>query len=61
MTGSACVLSTICGLAKLKVKGHFIGLMPMCENMLGSSSVKPGDVVYAMNGKSIQINNTVYI
>ena len=32
--------------------------MPLCENMPGSSSVKPGDVVFAMNGKSIQINNT---
>lgn len=46
------------GIAKLKLKGNFIGLMPMCENMPGSSSVKPGDVVFAMNGKSIQINNT---
>lgn len=46
------------GIAKLELKGNFIGLMPLCENMIGSSSAKPGDVVIAMNGKSIQINNT---
>jgi len=58
MTGSACVLSTMLGIAKLKIKGHFIGLMPMCENLPSGKATKPGDVVIAMNGKSIQINNT---
>lgn len=58
MSGSACVLSTMLGIAKMKMNGNFIGLMPLCENMPGSSAVKPGDVVIAMNGKSIQINNT---
>ena len=52
------MLSTIVGAAKLKLKGHFIGLMPLAENMPGSSATKPGDVVFAMNGKSIQVNNT---
>ena len=52
------MLSTIVGAAKLKLPGHFIGLMPLAENMPGASATKPGDVVFAMNGKSIQINNT---
>ena len=58
MTGAACVLSAIVGAAKLKLKGHFIGLMPLAENMPGATATKPGDVVFAMNGKSIQVNNT---
>lgn len=34
------------------------GFIPLCENMPGSSATKPGDVVVASNGKSIQIDNT---
>lgn len=30
----------------------------MCENMPSSSALKPGDVIYAMNGKSIRVDNT---
>lgn len=30
----------------------------MCENMSGSKALKPGDVIVAMNGKSIQVDNT---
>jgi leucyl aminopeptidase len=28
---------------------------PLCENMPGSRATKPGDVVTAMNGKTIQV------
>lgn len=34
------------------------GLTPLCENMPSSNSLKPGDVIVAMNGKSIQVDNT---
>jgi len=36
----------------------FIGLTPLCENMPSSGAVKPGDVITAMNGKSVQVDNT---
>lgn len=36
----------------------FTGLTPLCENMPSSSALKPGDVIVAMNGKSIQVDNT---
>jgi len=58
MGGAANVLSTIAALAELKSKVNIIGLIPLTENMPSGSATKPGDVVYAMNGKSIQINNT---
>ena len=32
--------------------------MPICENMPSGSAIRPGDVVRAMNGKSVQIDNT---
>lgn len=35
-----------------------IGLIPLCENMPSGTAIKPGDIVTAMNGKTIQIDNT---
>lgn len=58
MSGGAMVLCSIATLAKLKSKVNIIGLIPMTENAINGKASKPGDVVYAMNGKSIQINNT---
>ena len=31
-------------------------LIPLCENMPSGCATKPGDVVTAMNGKTIQVN-----
>lgn len=35
-----------------------IGLAPLCENMPSGKANKPGDVVRARNGKTIQVDNT---
>ena len=32
-----------------------VGLIPLCENMPSGSAIKPGDVVTAMNGKTIEV------
>lgn len=34
------------------------GLIPLTENMPSGKATKPGDVVTAMNGKTIQVDNT---
>ncbi|THU95009.1 hypothetical protein K435DRAFT_798485 [Dendrothele bispora CBS 962.96] len=34
---------------------------PLMENMPGPSATKPGDIVYAMNGKSVEVDNTFTI
>ena len=34
-------------------------LIPLCENMPSGCATKPGDVVTAMNGKTIQVNFAV--
>ncbi|XP_074643882.1 cytosol aminopeptidase-like isoform X2 [Tubulanus polymorphus] len=58
MGGGACVVGAFLSLAKLKVPINVKGYIPLCENMPGGNAVKPGDVVKAKNGKTIQINNT---
>lgn len=58
MGGAACVLSAIYGAAKLKLPLNVIGLIPLCENMPSGNANKPGDVVTAMNGKTILVDDT---
>ena len=40
------------------MKANVSAFIPLCENMPSGSAVKPGDVVTAMNGKTIEIDNT---
>ncbi|XP_065210972.1 cytosol aminopeptidase-like isoform X2 [Planococcus citri] len=58
MGGAACVLATMLSVAQLELPINFIGLIPLCENMPSGMANKPGDIVTAMNGKTIQIDNT---
>ncbi|CAG0879455.1 unnamed protein product [Cyprideis torosa] len=58
MGGGAVVVGTIFTLASLKAPINIKGLVPLAENMPNGRANKVGDVVYAMNGKSIQIMNT---
>lgn len=58
MSGAAAVLGVFSVLSELKPKVTVVGLIPATENMPGPSAIKPGDVVTAMNGKSIEILNT---
>jgi aminopeptidase len=64
MSGAAAVLGSMWGIANLakngKIKGayHFIGLIPLCENMPSSNACKPGDILVASNGKTVEVDNT---
>jgi len=58
MAGAACVLATVRAVSSLKLPVNLRGLIPLCENVPGASSIRPGDIVKAMNGKSILIENT---
>ncbi|KAL5017584.1 hypothetical protein ScPMuIL_007173 [Solemya velum] len=58
MGGGACVVGTILSAAKLGLPVNIKGLIGLCENMPSGSATKPGDVVTAMNGKTIQVDNT---
>lgn len=53
---SACAILFFAALANLPL--NVVTLAPCCENMPDGKAVKPGDVVTAMNGKTIEITNT---
>ena len=58
MCGAAAVISAVLGLAKLGAKVNVIAVAGFVENMPGGKATKPGDVVRAANGKTIEIINT---
>ena len=58
MAGSAIVYGLFNLLSKNKVHGHFIGLLPLVENMVDANSIRPGDILKAYNGKTVEIIDT---
>jgi leucyl aminopeptidase len=58
MAGGAVVLGIIRAISELKLPAHVIGILPATENLIGDAAARPGDVVRAMNGKTIEIINT---
>ncbi|XP_062898240.1 cytosol aminopeptidase isoform X2 [Mobula hypostoma] len=58
MGGAATICSAITTIASLKLPLNIIGVAPLCENMVNGRANKPGDVVRAKNGKTIQVDNT---
>ncbi|MCL4382768.1 MAG: leucyl aminopeptidase [Patescibacteria group bacterium] len=58
MAGAAAILAVFSVLEKIKPRVHIIGLMPVTENMPSGKAIKPGDIVKAYNGKTIEVVNT---
>ncbi|MBV8155441.1 MAG: leucyl aminopeptidase, partial [Candidatus Eremiobacteraeota bacterium] len=58
MSGGAAVVSALGAIAKLKPKINVVGIVPATENMPSGKATKPGDIVKAMNGTTIEIINT---
>ncbi|KAJ4474784.1 cytosol aminopeptidase family, catalytic domain-containing protein [Lentinula lateritia] len=58
MGGAATVVSATLAIAKLKLPVNLVTVTPLTENLPGPSATKPGDIVYAMNGKSVEVDNT---
>eukprot|EP00918_Siedleckia_nematoides_P055006 GHVU01120032.1.p1 GENE.GHVU01120032.1~~GHVU01120032.1.p1 ORF type:complete len:521 (+),score=90.29 GHVU01120032.1:75-1565(+) len=58
MGGAACVVSAMYTAARLKLPLNVMAFTPLCENLPSGTATKPGDVVTAMNGKTIQVDNT---
>ena len=58
MGGAAVVVGVMKAISKLKPNVEVHGIIPTTENMTGGDAYKPDDVIYAMNGKSIEIINT---
>jgi len=58
MTGAACVLGAIKAIAELKLPVNLIAVMACAENMPGGNAQRPGDIVKAANGKTIEVIST---
>jgi leucyl aminopeptidase len=62
MSGAAAVLGMFSALpdagAARGLPFRVVGLIPTAENMPGGGALKPGDVVRAMDGTSIEVTNT---
>jgi leucyl aminopeptidase len=58
MCGAGSVLGTFRAIGEMGLKLNVIGIIPTCENMPSGRATKPGDIVTAMNGLTIEILNT---
>ena len=58
MAGAAAVLGVFAALPGDRLPLRVVGLIPAAENMPGGRALKPGDVLRAMNGATIEITNT---
>jgi len=58
MTGAATVIGTMRAIAQLKPSVPVLGVAPCSENLPSGKATKPGDVLKAMTGKTIEVINT---
>ncbi len=58
MCGAAAVICTLMNIVELKPVVNVVGVAPVCENKTGAGAQRPGDIVRAYNGVSIEVNNT---
>ncbi len=58
MAGGAAVMAAISAIAQLKPKINVTAIVPATENLPSGNALKPGDILTAMNGKTIEIITT---
>lgn len=58
MGGAAAVISAAVAAARAGIPQPFVAVLPMAENAVGGSSYRPGDVVTAWDGTTIEVTNT---
>lgn len=58
MAGGAAVLGAMAAIGQLRPKVNILGIIPCVENMPSGQAYKPGDVIYSMSGKTIEIIST---
>ncbi len=57
-SGAIITLGVMKAVAELKLPIRVMGIMPITENMPSGSAQKPGDIIKAYNGKTIEVLNT---
>ncbi len=58
MAGGAAVMAAMSAIAQLKPRINIAAIIPATENLPSGNALKPGDILTAMNGKTIEIINT---
>ncbi|MEZ4753808.1 MAG: leucyl aminopeptidase [Bdellovibrionota bacterium] len=58
MSGAAAVIGAIEAIAAIKPNHEIRAYIPTVENMVSGNATRPGDIVKAMNGKTIEVLNT---
>ena len=58
MSGAATVIGTMKAISQLSPKVNVTALIPLAENSPSHTAQRPGDIVTAMNGKTIEVLNT---
>ena len=58
MSGAAAVLGLFAASTTLALPVRLVGLIPSAENMVSSRAVKPGDVLRAIDGTTVEVTNT---
>jgi leucyl aminopeptidase len=58
MSGGAAVIEAVSAIARLRLPVRLVAVVGATENLPSGRSVKPGDIVTAANGRTIEVNNT---
>jgi leucyl aminopeptidase len=58
MSGAAAVFGAMQAIAELRLPVRVLAIAPLTENMTGGAAMRPGDVLRARNGKTIEVLNT---
>ena len=58
MTSSSIIYALMKLIAFHSLDGYYIALLPIVENMISSSSIRPGDIVKSYNKKTVEITDT---
>jgi leucyl aminopeptidase len=58
MAGAAAVIAALAAIAQLKPRINVTGIVPATENLPSGTALKPGDILRAMNGKTIEVIST---
>jgi leucyl aminopeptidase len=58
MAGAAAILAALAAAAELELPTAVTAILPLVENMPGASAMRPGDVVTARNGVTVEVANT---
>ena len=58
MAGAASVMGALVAIAQLQPKINVTGIVPATENLPSGAALKPGDILQAMNGKTVEVIST---